>query len=75
MQLVTAAEFKAKCLKLIEQVATTHEELIITKRGIPMAKMIPLNRSQNPFGALKNTVIIKNDIVSASTHEKWDSDE
>ncbi|MGO9444338.1 MAG: type II toxin-antitoxin system Phd/YefM family antitoxin [Thiobacillaceae bacterium] len=39
---VNAAEFKAKCLKLIDEVTTTRETLVITKRGKPMAKLVPI---------------------------------
>lgn len=36
---INAAEFRAKCLKLLDQVKTTHQEIIITKRGKPIAKL------------------------------------
>lgn len=34
---IKAAEFKAKCLRLIDEVAATHEPRVITKRGKPVA--------------------------------------
>ena len=39
---INAAEFKAKCLKLLDEVAATHEPLVITKRGKPVAKLVPI---------------------------------
>ena len=42
MDTITAAEFKAKCLKLMDVVAQGHKELVITKRGVPVAKIVPI---------------------------------
>ncbi|MGM0453649.1 MAG: type II toxin-antitoxin system Phd/YefM family antitoxin [Thermodesulfobacteriota bacterium] len=36
---INAAEFRSKCFTLLEQVKTTHKEIIITKRGKPIAKL------------------------------------
>lgn len=36
---ITAAEFKAKCLKLMDEVAATGEAIVITKRGKPIARL------------------------------------
>jgi len=69
---VNAAEFKAKCLKLIDEVATTHEPLVITKRGKPMAKLVPIE-DETPtslFGYMKNTGKILGDIVDVP-HESF----
>ena len=37
---IGAAEFKAKCLALLDEVAETKEELVVTKRGRPVAQTI-----------------------------------
>ena len=39
---IGAGEFKAKCLALIDEVSRTGQEVIITKRGKPSAKLIPI---------------------------------
>lgn len=39
----TATDFKAKCLALIDQVAETGEEIVITKHGKPMVRVIREN--------------------------------
>ena len=36
-----ASEFKAKCLKIMDEVAKTGEREVITKRGVPVAELIP----------------------------------
>ena len=41
-----ASEFKAKCLKLMDEVAETGEEILITKRGRAVAKLLPVRRRQ-----------------------------
>lgn len=60
---VAAGEFKAKCLALIDEVSETGQELVITKRGKPMAKVIPFKQDSVDalFGRLKGIVEIVGD--------------
>jgi prevent-host-death family protein len=37
---ISAAQFRTKCFKMIDEVAKTHKEVIITKRGKPVAKLV-----------------------------------
>ena len=69
---INAAQFKAKCLKLIDEVAVTREPLIITKRGKPLAKLVPIQDEALPplFGYMKGTVEILGDIVNVP-HDAW----
>ena len=57
----SAAEFKSKCLKIMDGVNLYHEVIVITKRGKPVAKLVPY--SENPeksvFGYMKDSVQIK----------------
>jgi prevent-host-death family protein len=39
---ITASEFRAKCLGLFDKVAETGEPIVITKRGKPMACVVPI---------------------------------
>lgn len=55
---VKVSEFKAKCLKLLTEVAETGEELVITKRGKVLARVVP-ERNQKPSslqGAMKGLI-------------------
>ncbi len=63
---ISAGEFKAKCLKLMDEVARTHEPVIITKRGRPVAKMVPIENEEETelFGYMAGTATIHGDIVS-----------
>ena len=38
---IKASEFKAKCLKLMDEVAESGEEIIITKNGRPVSRLMP----------------------------------
>lgn len=61
---VPAGEFKAKCLKLIDEVAEKRQSLVITKRGKPVAEVIPI-RSQSDFvGSMRGSVLWEGDIIS-----------
>lgn len=75
MQVISAGEFKAKCLKLMDLVAQTHEEYTITKRGKPIARIVPIESNENPFGFLKGAIDIKDDIVSCDSNETWEADQ
>lgn len=74
MQL-SAAEFKAKCLKIMDQVNNFHEEVIITKHGNPIAKLVPYSKkpSKELFGYMKESVQIKGDIIKP-IDEAWDAE-
>jgi len=75
---MAAGEFKAKCLRLIDEVNETGEEIIITKRGKPKAKLIPFRLSKKDpfFGRLKGIIEIvgdPDDLVKPTIPlEDWD---
>ena len=64
-RLVKASEFKAKCLALIDEVASSGNTLVITKNGKPLVELVP-HRSKKPdlFGVWKGKIKIKGDIIS-----------
>ena len=72
---INAAEFKAKCLKLIDEVAATHQPLVITKRGKPLVKLVPIEDETGAdlFGYMKGTVTIADDIVQAVS-DPWSAE-
>ena len=72
---VTAAEFKAKCLRLMDEVAKDRTPLVITKRGKPVAKLVPVDDQPiEPFGCMAGTVKILGDIVSPVDEDEWTGD-
>jgi prevent-host-death family protein len=58
---VPAARFKAECLALLDWVARTGESLVVTKRGRPVAKVVPL-QAANPT-TLRSSVTFHRDVV------------
>lgn len=72
MKKIAAAEFKARCLTLMEDVRSTREPLIITKRGKPVAKLVPADDGKDDFiGRLKGVFRVVGDIESPSG--EWES--
>lgn len=69
---IGAGEFKAKCLKLLDEVAETRHPLIITKHGKPVAKLVPMPPRKDPFGAMAGSVLYEGDIISPIDVE-WDA--
>lgn len=62
---MNAAEFKARCLEVLDTVARTSEPVVVTKRGRPVARVVPLvNKPMRLVGALKGRVETVGDIVS-----------
>jgi prevent-host-death family protein len=73
MKEISAAVFKAKCLTLMEDVRSTKRPLVITKRGKPVAKLVPLDESKDDFiGRLKGVFEVVGDLDADPT-EKWES--
>ena len=71
MKQIAAAKFKEQCLALLDQVGT--EGIIITKRGKPVAKLIPISaESSSLIGSLKGRLTIKGSIFSTET--KWNAE-
>ncbi len=62
--LIAAGEFKAKCLKLLDEVAEKREPLIITKHGKPVAQLVPMPPKRNIVGAMRGSVLWEGDIIS-----------
>lgn len=75
MQTMGISKFKAHALKILDQVAKSQEGIIITKRGKPLARIIPYRSSDmNPKpGKLKNYLVFEKDIISPLGDEMWDA--
>lgn len=63
---IAVGEFKAKCLGLLERVRSKKEGLIITKRGKPIAQILPFSpkEKKDPREVLRGTLLFEKDIVS-----------
>ncbi len=77
---IKASEFKATCLKLMDEVAESGEEIVITKNGRPVSRLVPYRDTSGLwFGRNRDVIRIKGDIVSPMPAEWFekadDSDE
>ena len=72
MKTMPAGEFKVHCLAVMDEVARKREAVVITKRGKPIAKLVPLEKKDDIFGFLKGRVKVLGDVVSPGlTPEEW----
>lgn len=71
---IGAGEFKAKCLGLMDLVNNQQQEIVITKHGQPIAKLVPFQaKVPDLCGFLKGSLKITGDIVH-SPIIKWEAD-
>jgi prevent-host-death family protein len=70
---VGAGQFKSQCLKLMDQVQQTREEIVITKHGKPVAKLVPIQEAHadSIIGFMKGSVQVTGDII-APLDEEWE---
>jgi len=70
---IPAGEFKAQCLKIMENVNKTGRKITITKRNVPIAQLIPIDtKEKSTFGKLKGSVHIVGNIID-SIDEVWNA--
>lgn len=71
---IKASEFKARCLGLMDEVAAGDLEVVITKNGRPVSRLVPcLSRPDSVFGIDRGRLRILGDIV-APLGEEWEAD-
>jgi len=74
MKRMSAAQFKARCLSVMDEVRATRDPVLITKRGRPVAKLVPADTARDDFiGRLEGVVRIVGDIESpVEPLESWE---
>jgi prevent-host-death family protein len=73
---VSATQFKANCLRLMDEVAQQRRPITITKRGKPVAKLVPVEEEPiDLFGYMAGTAKICGDIISPIEDAGWTGDE
>jgi prevent-host-death family protein len=75
MKKMPAGEFKSRCLTVMDDVRKTREPVLITKRGKPVAKLVPADKTDTSFlGCLEIVVRITGDIESPiEPPEAWEA--
>jgi prevent-host-death family protein len=73
MKTMAAGEFKVHCLAVMDEVQSKRQAVLITKRGKPVAKLVPVEKeSDDIFGFLAGKGKITGDIVSPIlSPEEW----
>ena len=75
MKTMPAGQFKARCLKVMDDVQSTREPVVITKKGRPVAKLVPAEEPSDDFlGTLSSTMKIVGDITQpVEDPEVWEA--
>lgn len=72
---ISISQFKATCLAVLERVRRTGRPVTVTKRGEPIAEIVPPSRAAagaSWMGALRGEVWVLGDIVAPDTGEDWE---
>jgi len=68
---INATDFKARCLRVLDDVQATGNEVVVTKRGKPVARLVPIGSARQSLrGAWKGRARVHGDIV----HVDWSSE-
>ena len=73
MPSLSVSEFKATCLAVLEDVKKHKKRVIITKRGKPIAEIVPYEEATRSRIPLKDTVQFVGDIVSPVAEKDWEA--
>ncbi|RJR32624.1 MAG: type II toxin-antitoxin system Phd/YefM family antitoxin [Deltaproteobacteria bacterium] len=71
MELITVSRLKATCLSVVKEVAKSKKPVIITKRGKPIAELIPYTEEHERI-PLKDTVAFMGDIIFPVAAKDWE---
>jgi prevent-host-death family protein len=72
METMSVSKFKAECLSVLEKIKRQKKRIRITKRGEPIAEVIPVENEKETI-PLKETVIYLGDVVSPVDQDEWDA--
>ena len=72
METLTVSKFKATCLSVLEDVKRRKKRVLITKRGAPLAEIVPVESAKRET-PLKDTVTFLGDIVSPVAADEWEA--
>ena len=73
---VAASEFKAKFMGMLDEVSQKGTSLVITKKGLPVAKLVPIAATHRPLlDGWKGEIRVLGDIVNFNNADDWTFDE
>ena len=71
MKTMPVTDFKAHALKVLGEVAETREPVVVTKRGKPLAEIVPFAGKHTAPGRLAEALVFEDDIVSPLGEAEW----
>ena len=71
---MVVSEFKAKCIAVLKEAQRTHEPIMITLRGHPIARIEPVFDDPPPrrLGAFRGQVVIREELVGQDFDADWE---
>lgn len=70
---ISASVFKQQCLALLDHVDATKTRIVVTKRGRPVAQLVPLDdAATSTMGSV--TLVAEEDQAYFSTGESWSAE-
>lgn len=76
MDVLPVSRFKATCLAALERVRRTGRPLLVTKRGVPIAQVVPAptpKPKESAFGTMRGMARELGDIVEPVPEEEWEA--
>jgi len=76
MDVLPVSRFKATCLAALERVRRTGRPLLVTKRGVPLAQVVPPptpKPEEGAFGAMRGTAEELGDLLEPLPEEEWEA--
>ena len=70
---ISASQFKAQCLALLDEVAETGLPLVVTKRGVAVAKLVPVSEEE-PLELLGSVRYAREADLLSPVDQEWDAD-
>ncbi len=76
MKTIPAGEFKTHCLRIMDEVRSRRQPVLITKKGVAVAKLVPVETvERDVFGCLAGTIEILGDIKAPLVEQSaWEVD-
>jgi prevent-host-death family protein len=71
---IAASEFKAKCLKIIDEVAESGRALVVTKKGVPVVRVMPVRPKRSILGRGIGEGRILGDVISPLDPDGYERD-
>lgn len=74
MKALLVSEFKAKCIGILKDVQRSGEPVVVTLRGRPMARVVPISdeTQRKQLGLLKGSMRIRRDLLRSDTTRDWE---